>query len=249
MRYVIADIHGEYEKLVSLVSVLKKDAKEYIFLGDYLDKGKKAKEVIDLLRELSAETPCIFLKGDHEYAWSEYISGNDRFFDFILNYGGKSTLESYLRKSLTIEETRNILSNRDFLIELFGDHLDFIEKMRFYFEVQDSFMCVHAGINPDNFGLPLESHNKEDLVFIRWPFIQSKLFYQGRRVVFGHTAFKECYIDRFKIGIDTGATYYAGNRLTALNIDKLYLIDHDGIRHGTDVDCHPDLIESPKERV
>ena len=46
MIYVIGDIHGMYDKLMSLMGKVKIDfEKDYlIFLGDYIDRGEKSIE-------------------------------------------------------------------------------------------------------------------------------------------------------------------------------------------------------------
>jgi len=50
-------------------------------------------------------------------------------------------------------------------------------------------------------------------LWARDEFIYSS-FHFGKRVIFGHTVFKEPYVRPEKIGIDTGAVY--GGRLTCL---------------------------------
>lgn len=58
----IGDIHGEIEKLNSLLDKIKpKKDDTLVFLGDYIDRGKNSKEVIEKLLELSKKTHCIFL--------------------------------------------------------------------------------------------------------------------------------------------------------------------------------------------
>jgi serine/threonine protein phosphatase 1 len=229
MRYVISDIHGEYEKLAGLISRLEDDASEYIFLGDYSDKGGHTKETINFLTELSRGKKCVFLMGDHEYAWIEYLKGNNKFLQFIFNYGGISTLESYLGRKIDLAEAKVILNDRALLNSTLEIALNFFSKLKFYYEPDKQFVCVHAGLNPDNKGKMLDLHDREELVFIREKFIESRFFFQNnKRIVFGHTAFKEPYSDPYKIGIDTGAVYPEYGILTALNIDNNSFIQHNG---------------------
>ena len=50
----IGDIHGEYFKLASLLDKLDiKDNDEFVFLGDYIDRGLYSRKVINKLIELS----------------------------------------------------------------------------------------------------------------------------------------------------------------------------------------------------
>ncbi len=230
MKYVIGDIHGEYEKLSELIGYLEKDATEYIFLGDYIDKGRKIRETIDLLIELDKSKKCTFLIGDHEYAWLQYLNGNERFLDFLLNYGGVQTLESYFGRRFTMEEAKLMLTNKKTIQEILKIHIEFYLDLQFYYEVNNEFICVHAGINPQNKDMPLEFHNKEELVFLRNKFIHSKFLFQGRKIIFGHTAFKEPYVDAYKVGIDTGASYgdIGYGNLVAFNITIKEFVNHKG---------------------
>jgi serine/threonine protein phosphatase 1 len=200
MRYAIGDIHGEYDKLRNLIDILDKDATEYIFLGDYIDKGKDSKKVIDFLMELVRAKKCIFLMGDHEYMWTKlFIDTHDREArEFLLHYGGDKTFASL----------KSVYDYYNFKYFLFG--------LLFYYETPDYF-CVHAGIK-----------NGEPDYFVRDEFINSKELYHGKRVIFGHTAFKKPYVDKYKIGIDTGAVYPDMGLLTAYNLDTGEFVYHDG---------------------
>ncbi|MFC1624235.1 metallophosphoesterase [Candidatus Omnitrophota bacterium] len=229
MRYVISDIHGEYEKLNSLMKFLEKDATEFIFLGDYIDKGIHAVETVNLLIDLSKSKRCTFLIGDHEFAWLQYINGDERFLDFLLKYGGTQTLESYMERILSEEEAKAALSDKKAIEKVLKKHIKFYLNLKFYHEADD-FLCIHAGMKPQNKDIPLEAHNKEELVFLRDEFIYSKFFYNGKRIIFGHTAFKEPYVDNYKIGIDAGAVYedMGYGNLVAFNINKKEFVNHKG---------------------
>ena len=59
--YAIGDIHGCYKQLVRLIELVPKSKKDtFVFLGDYVDKGKKSKDVIDYLIDLSKKYTCVF---------------------------------------------------------------------------------------------------------------------------------------------------------------------------------------------
>lgn len=230
MIYVISDIHGEYEKLSSLLPILEKDAKEYVFLGDFVNKGERAKEVISYLTDFAKVRKCTFLMGDHEYAWLQYLAGEERFLDFLIDYGGVATLKSYMGKELDGVQARSILLRKDEAKKFLSEFLKFCAKLKFYHEINSDFLGIHAGINPENKDLSLDEHNKEELMFIRNKFINSKFFYRGHKVIFGHTAFKDPYVDKYKIGIDGGAVYQEdgyGN-LLAFNINKGEFVNHNG---------------------
>jgi len=225
MKYAISDIHGEYDKLRALIDVLNKDASEYIFLGDYLDKGEKVKETIDFLVNLADSKKCVFLAGDHEYAWRRYLEGEERFGEFLLNYGGTETMESYLGKK-DPEAAAAAIHDKRRARELLNTHARFFNNLQPYYEV-DGFLCIHAGVNPKNAHVPLVSQSAEELVFIRDEFIHSKFLYEGKRFIFGHTAFPEPYRDDYKFGIDTGAVYPEMGNLTAFNIEEEFFVQKD----------------------
>jgi serine/threonine protein phosphatase 1 len=198
MRYAIGDIHGEYDKLRQLIDILDKDATEYIFLGDYVDKGEDPEEVIDflLLKEIAKQQKVTLLMGDHEYMWLRWLeSEENKYLAWLLKYGGNRTMD------INLDSVKLLV---------------FLSKLLPYYETPNYFL-VHAGIK-----------NGEPDYFVRDDFINSKELYYGKKVIFGHTAFKEPYVDDYKIGIDTGAVYPDMGLLTAYNLDTGEFVYHDG---------------------
>ena len=65
----ISDIHGEYEKLCSVLEQIspKKDD-TIVFMGDYIDRGAKSREVVDKIISMQDICHCVYLIGSHEYA-------------------------------------------------------------------------------------------------------------------------------------------------------------------------------------
>jgi len=210
MKYIIGDIHGQIYKLQDLIRLTELDATEYIFLGDYIDRGEHSREVIDYLINLSKKIKCIFLKGNHEDIWLQYLQGDKSWLDFILEYGGIETIKSYTGKQDVIPQ------------DMFKIHQFFFKKLIYYYELKD-YLCVHAGINPGFKDKDISSHNKEDLLWTKEDFVNSKFLYKGKKIIFGHTSFKEPYIDNYKIGIDTTM-----KTITAFCIEKKYLINNEG---------------------
>jgi serine/threonine protein phosphatase 1 len=98
-------------------------------------------------------------------------------------------------------------------------HTSFFQDLRLYHET-DSYIFVHAGLAP---GVPLDKQQEKDLLWIREPFIRSDYSF-GKKVIFGHTPFKQPLITENKIGIDTGAVY--GNTLTCVELpaEKFYSV-------------------------
>ncbi len=199
--FAIGDIHGCFDKLRALMAQLRVNKEEdiLIFLGDYIDRGPQSMDVVDYLLRLSQNGyHTVFLKGNHEAMFRNYLSGRDKL-SFLVNGGGE-TLDNYMQ---------NIDRSKDLVIP--PSHIDFLQSLRLYYET-DSYIFVHAGLAPK---VPLDQQREKDLLWIRDSFIHSTYDF-GKIVIFGHTPFNEPFVTKNKIGIDTGAVY--GNKLTCIEL-------------------------------
>jgi len=221
--YAIGDVHGRHDLLLQLLAEIRSDIAArvssfsgpaiIIFLGDYIDRGKSSRDVINTLCSLNIDnTEIIFLKGNHEAAFLGFIDGVDSGSNW-LKFGGRETLASY---GLEIPQDIKIVSDwepyrRDLIKNLPANHLSFLRTLRPY-KILGEYMFVHAGVHPDK---PVESQTEEDYLWIRGTFLQSmkKLPYI---IVHGHTPEKAPVWDGRRIGIDTGA--YMTNQLTAVRL-------------------------------
>lgn len=204
----IGDIHGCYTKLVSLMEKVNinpvKDA--LVFIGDYIDRGDRAKEVVDFLIELKKRMPStVFLLGNHEHMLLDYLSGENSN-PFLFN-GGQKTLNSYLGKG-------RLSYSQDPKSVFPPEHLEFFNSLVPYYELEETIF-VHAGLRD---GIPLERQDLFDLLWIREEFYYSK-FNFGKTVIFGHTPFSQPFILNNRVGIDTGAVY--GNTLTCVELPAM----------------------------
>ena len=202
--FAVGDIHGCFEKLCELMDKIpiNMEQDQLLFIGDYIDRGPGSIEVLDYLIELEQRSPgIIFLKGNHEDMLQNYLDGSDRF-TYLLN-SGQQTLDAYLN---------NRKASEDYPVP--AAHLEFLSALRMYYETKD-YIFVHAGLREK---VPLGSQKDADLLWIRDEFIYSDYDF-GKRVIFGHTPFKEPLVQTNKIGIDTGAVY--GNRLTCVQLPEV----------------------------
>jgi serine/threonine protein phosphatase 1 len=230
MTYVIGDIHGEYKKLLSLMKHIP-NKERLVFIGDYINKGKDSKKVVDYLLALNDKREVFFLLGNHEFMLLQAWKGSKRAKEYLRKFGFKETLESYLGRRLTKSKFNELLNSGEFK-SILKSELSFFKKLRKYY-VEKSFFIVHAGIPINNLGRFTLS-SLEKMVFVREDYIHSRKKYRNKIVVFGHTAFKRVYWDGMKIGIDTGAVYKKNNgygRLTALNLKRLECVDSRGARY------------------
>jgi len=66
---LVGDIHGQFYDLVHLIEKAGKPSKiNYLFMGDYVDRGIFSVEVIILLFAMKASFPdsLVLLRGNHE---------------------------------------------------------------------------------------------------------------------------------------------------------------------------------------
>ena len=195
----IGDIHGCLAQLTGLMALVNPAAADrVVFLGDYVDRGPDSAGVIDYLIEFAAAFPqTVFLRGNHEQMFLEYLDGQDPAL-FLIN-GGRQTLDSY----------------RDCgLWPLPSSHRRFLESLRHYFE-SAQHIFVHAGLRP---GIPLAGQTDFDMLWIRHEFLESNYDW-GKTVVYGHTPLEEPLLGGRRIGVDTGCVY--GRRLTCCDVISL----------------------------
>ena len=203
--YAIGDIHGQIYKLIRLLDKLYiDDTYKLIFLGDYIDRGKYSSEVIGYLINLSLQYDCIFLKGNHEAMFMDYMGGINE--NLFVNNGGDATIRSYERNGYSIHKEVDCTDRR-----LPLTHVDFFKNLKYYYETEN-YIFVHAGLVPEN--IPLAKQPKDALLWERYDFINSD-FNWGKKVIFGHTPNKEILKMDNKICIDTGA-YYKDGLLTCI---------------------------------
>lgn len=95
--WYIGDIHGEIVLLESLLAAIQKyKPHQIVFVGDYIDRGPHAREVIDRIMEL--EVPVACLMGNHEQmmlnALEDSVFGNNPM-ELWYHNGGEATLQSF----------------------------------------------------------------------------------------------------------------------------------------------------------
>ena len=82
---IFGDIHGCYDPLKEYFDKNPFNEKyNYIFCGDYLDRGLQNKEVLEFLISLKDKKNCVFLEGNHE-KWLRIYSQKDYDMDYYEN--------------------------------------------------------------------------------------------------------------------------------------------------------------------
>jgi serine/threonine protein phosphatase 1 len=212
--YAIGDLHGHLDALERLMDRISPDLSrdQLIFMGDYIDRGPHSRGVVDYVLRLKNSAPpekVVCLKGNHEAMFLNFLLDIDK--ELFLFNGGFSTLRDYWGEDW--QELENLV--------LPPDHARFYRELKLYYETPD-YIFVHGGLRP---GVPLAEQEEEDLLWIRGDFIAAMDDF-GRKVIFGHTPFRQPLILPNKIGIDTGAVY--GNLLTCLKLpQEEFIFDRD----------------------
>lgn len=161
--FAIADIHGRFAELEHLLSVIAQaGATEYVFLGDYIDRGNNSRGVVSKLISLQkSDVKCHFLKGNHEVMALNAMK-DDEASTYWGYCGGDATLKSY---GGTMDDS----------------HLQFLSELKLYHETNEAIF-VHGSLNPET---AMSDQTEEDLL---WQKCFSPLDHiSGKRIYCGHT--------------------------------------------------------------
>lgn len=216
----ISDIHGMYDKFCELLKVAQYNPStdNLILLGDYIDRGSKSKNVVEMIYNLHNEWNIICLRGNHENMFLDFIDGCD-YSNFLRN-GGLQTMESYFGTEWNIYDEGIIDEIRSFIKTHYKHHIDLIRQLKYYHE-DDEFIYVHAGINPMYEDWKLTTPG--EMTWIRDMFIFNRTNLD-KTVIFGHTPTvnihpaEDIWFGEDKIGIDGGCAY--GFQLNCLEIGE-----------------------------
>lgn len=200
----VGDVHGRYDKLDKLTAETHEymDARRlffgvnwnFLFIGDYIDRGPDSKGVVETIRRMQAEGVC--LKGNHEQIAID--RGVPDELSTLDSYGG--AVEALAPGSL------------------YQNHIDWFRELPNYHETRLHFF-VHAGIHP---GSKLEEQkrpeNQVQFLWIRGAFLTAQEPFE-KYIVHGHSAIDaaEAEVHANRCNLDTGAGY--GRALSAAVFD------------------------------
>ena len=204
--WVIGDVHGEYDKLVTLLNKLPKDA-HICFVGDLIDRGKKSAYVLELL--VNSNYDCVL--GNHEIFMLE---DNPLWHS---NYG-KKTIKSYY--SLGFDKKQKHI-----------EYLHEVPYFRFYeFKGQKPLVVSHSYIHNIWQGSSFP-YNEKDLYAMTWKHMRrQEQFNENKEIensiynIFGHTVVDKVVTTPNYAMIDTGACYKDG-KLSAICYPSLEIVE------------------------
>lgn len=169
LTYAIGDIHGCIEQLRALLDAIESHAAgrphTIITLGDYMDRGPRSKDVLDLLM---TRPEIINLRGNHEVMFMEAVRGGYSELDFFHTHGGRQTIASF-----GVEHPRDVEYR----------YKAFVRETKLYHE-DARRIFVHAGISrrePD-----MTKQNPDIMLWIREGFLDVTTPF-SKYVVHGHT--------------------------------------------------------------
>ena len=220
--YAIGDIHGRLDLLQELHEAIAAargssgagQRVPIIYLGAYIDRGLENRQVIDLLLSPPDDgARRIFLLGNHEAMLLAFLDSTRGAAAWLRN-GGDTTLHSYGAGTFNGPVGENELeAARHALRDRLGEaHRAFFQGLRLCHELGDYYF-VHAGVRP---GRPLNQQAREDMIWIRKDFLESREDF-GKIIVHGHSIRAKVEERSNRIGIDTGA--YMSGTLTALVLE------------------------------
>ena len=224
--FAIGDVHGCKSLLERIHKKILKKSKKVkgnkilIYLGDYVDRGHKAKETIDaIINFRPKDFKCIFIRGNHDQMLLDFVNGKSESLTVWLYNGGAETLKSYCGREISDDLLNRSSKKRQirekFIKALPKEHLHFFNGLQFFYTWKDYFF-VHAGIDPSR---PLSKQRKTDMIWTRTPkFLASNQPFE-KIIVHGHTPSKNVEKKINRINLDTGAVYSEYGKLSCMFID------------------------------
>lgn len=144
------DIHGQIASLEGLVGLVESlsDA-DFVFLGDYINKGRASREVLTLLLELETAGRATVLGGNHEAALLEALDTGE--VASFLRMGGAATIRSFVGPRVGPNVTEGFRNS-------FPDNLvQFLRRMPDAYE-DEEVIATHAGTRTGKFSVSAHSY-------------------------------------------------------------------------------------------
>ncbi|NBI29876.1 metallophosphoesterase [Chengkuizengella marina] len=202
--------HGYSIKANQIIVPDKLKDTKILLVGDWIDKGKQTKEIIEFLYENKVH--FLFVLGNHENFVYKYIRGEIKGVD-------QELLHTYF-------DSTDVLFKDEILLEKFNELVSISKPFyRFIGVSGPSFVVTHAPcknkyigkLDPNsvrhqrNFRINRDESLEEQLTFLEDEAVSNYPYH-----VFGHVAAKKAFRIKNKIHIDTGSAH--GNALTSVSI-------------------------------
>lgn len=141
--YLTTDIHGCYDELIELLSLVKFDVKDdvLIVVGDFVDRGPDSVKVLNFVMHEVRNFYAV--RGNHDHRLWRYLIGND----IKVTKGLQRTIDQLNQSNLNKEELKNWLGALPYILQ-FGDNV-----------------AVHAGLDPTK---RIDEQSERDCIYMRY---------------------------------------------------------------------------------
>ncbi|WP_095587769.1 metallophosphoesterase family protein [Actibacterium ureilyticum] len=221
LTYVVGDIHGCSALLDTLIDMIRTDqgdrSADWVFVGDYVDRGPDSAGVLRRLRALSDDPArrVTCLMGNHEAMLLQFLKTPTESAEHWLLNGGLDTLSSFhvdrVAGSSPVE--RHEALAQELRRALPPGTEDWLSRLPMWWQ-SGNLAVVHALTDGQR---PLDEQPTETLLWAR-PGKRLQPRGDGLWVAHGHTVTPEPAIRAGHIAVDTGA--FRSGVLTAAAIDK-----------------------------
>lgn len=215
--YAIGDVHGEIEKLNTLLGFIRDDARriggptKIVFLGDLIDRGPDSRGVVMRAKHLCESGEAVAVKGNHEELMIHAYDNRESIgiYHWAEN-GGDETILSYARANGFADDFRDAIDR---------DHIAWLRTLPTMIRDEErGLVFVHGGIDPKTFPncsdeVKMWTRSRSFFRTSTWP-DRDELY--DILVVHGHTPTDdfEPEQEEQRINVDTGACF--GGPLTAV---------------------------------
>lgn len=206
---VVGDIHGRFDLLENLLRKLRSKEPDatLVFVGDYVDRGPKSRNVLQLLQKLPPPVCC--LMGNHEAMLLDFLDDPIENGARWLRHGGIETLNSF-DISVTIETSATSIRNAHAeLSEKLADGTEAWLRSLPLIWKSGNVVVTHAGPDPSK---PIDQQENQSFLWGHKRFLR-ELRTDGIWVAHGHWITNKATSRKGRVAVDTGA--YQSNILTA----------------------------------
>lgn len=240
---LISDVHGYYKTLSSLINKLELQYPDHkiIVLGDLIDKGKKSKEVVELIKKnhfaLLGNHDLFMLLNSNPNLWTDpyslwNINNGKR---TQRSYGGRWKLKNYPDYKRIFREHVEWLGSLPMVIHLPNIkinkkelHLSHADLNNSLFEFNGLENLKNSLINNKRSEV-ITNYEESKFSNILWNSIRKEEHEDTKKIfnVFGHFAQDEVILEENYACIDTRV--YNDNKLSSLVLPEMKIVSVDSI--------------------
>jgi serine/threonine protein phosphatase 1 len=201
----IGDVHGCIHALEALLEAIAPTADDtLVFLGDLIDFGRDARDVLEAIIKLQHQCHVVLIQGNHEEMMF-WARGEEKALHYWENHGGVPTLNSY-----------NFPGK---ITDIPAEHWNLLSQCVPFYETPD-FIFTHAHYQPE---LPMSEQSEHEL---RWTLLdpaEIRPHVSGKPVIVGHTEQRDSEVLDlgYVMCIDTACWRYGW--LTAIECHSGYI--------------------------